>query len=173
MTDLYDGRIAMFMDQLVNGETNEVRFRTLIETHSFLIRQGFQLAWKDTYAEGWQLFYHGSGFRGSGKGMIVRIKTHGEKRGKHREFKPHLSVTWQEGISNYSQESRDYTDHEKGKFNTVGILESKGPPSGSIADKNYWANRTHPLFPGFESSSALNPMGLYGAEALPESGTTA
>lgn len=175
MTNLYDGRVATFMEQLVNGETNLVWFRTLIETHTFLVRQGFQLSWKNEYGPkgGRLLFYHGGGFRGSGKGMIVRIKTHGESKGKPRAFRPHLSVTWQEGVSNLGQETLDYTDHEKGKFASSGALDSKAPPLGSVADKESWANRTHPLFPGFESSSEINPMGLYGAETLPESGATA
>lgn len=174
MKNFYDGRVAIFMEQLVDRETNLVSFRTLIETHSFLVRKGFQLSWKEEeYGPkgGWQLFYHGAGFRASGKGMIVRIKTHGESKGKRRAFKPHLSVTWQEGMSNLGQERRDYRYHEKGKFASSGAFESRR--AGSEAEDDAWANRTHPLFPGFESSSELNPMGLYGAESLPESGATA
>lgn len=175
MTNLYDGRVATFMEQLVDGETNLVRFRTLVEIHSFLMRQGFQLSWKEEeYGPkgGWQLFYHGGGFRGNSKGMIVRIKTHGEKKGKHRAFKPHLSVTWQEGMSPFGKERCDYA-YETSKFNPSGVRESKDPPPASAADRAAWAHRTHPLFPGFESSSELNPMGLYGAESLSESGATA
>lgn len=172
MRNFYDGRVATFIKQLVDEQTNLVRFRTLIETHSFLVRQGFHLSWKEEdYGPkgGWQLFYHGGRFRGSGKGMIVRIKTHGEKKGKPRAFKPHLSVTWQEGLSNLGEEARDYIDHEKGKFDSSGSLVSKAPPPGPTEEKDAWADRTHPLFPGFESSTELNPMGLYGAETLSES----
>ena len=170
MEKCYDGRIAEFLERLIDKGTGFVKPRTLVELHELLTRNGCHLAWKEEYGPkgGWQLFYHGGGFRGAGKGLVIRVKTHGEQPGKHRAFKPHLSVTWQEGMSDLGEEWKDFDEHEKGKYNAHGELEGKTPPSSSDADA--WANRTHPYFRGFEGSSAENPMGLYGAESLPLSG---
>lgn len=167
MKPVYNKRVAAFIQQLVNPSTARVRFRSLIETHDYLLRSGFNLSWKRKHGPegGWMLYYHGGGFRGGGEGIIVRIKTHGDSKG-WRAFKPHLSVTWQQGISTLDQERRDYKKHETAKFNAQGEPESKSAPKGDAAQQDAWADRTHPLFPGFDASCVTHPMGLYGAETL-------
>ena len=165
--------IIGFMDRLVNRETLEVKFRTLSETHAFLTREGFSLAWKQEWGpkNGWMLYYHGAAFTGSAKQMVVRVKTHGNKLvpslgpdRNRRAFKPHACITLQDGIAANPQD--DFRYHELGKYNPDGELEPKISDTGDAAADNAWADRTHPLYPGYQASCAANPMGLHGADLM-------
>lgn len=171
MTYAFDGRTSQFMKQLVNNNSGQVRFRTLIETHEFLVRNGFVLGWKKEWGPkgGWMLLYHGGGFRATSRGLVVRIKTHGDKAGQPRAFRPHLSVVWQEGVSVEDEEGRDrdFQDHERAKFDLNGGKQSK-LPTGTKEEADKWGDLTHPMFPGFEASSERNPLGLYGADTIQE-----
>lgn len=166
--------LASFMTLLINPETNEVRTGSLVNLHTLLTKNGFRLSWKEPYGPigGTQLYYFSTIFRGGGRGLIVRVKTHGERAGRPRAFRPHLSVVYQEGVADYhggdakAQGIDDYQNHEKGKFSTAGRLEGKSPPGGTEADKQNWADRTHFMIPGFEDSTPGNPRGLGGADDL-------
>lgn len=165
--------IESFMSRLVDPRTNRVIFCTLAETDGFLRRAGFDLVERTQYGPvpaGRLLRYTSRTFTAAGKGMQVRIKTHGEKRGKHRAFRPHLSVTWAEGMA---EGEADYLAHEHGKYNPSGQLEQKSAPAGDARVSQSWADRTHPLFPGFEDSCESNPRGLHGADELAEVGAHA
>jgi hypothetical protein len=172
-----DARIACFMEALLDESGKFVRFRTLVELHAFLKARGFILAWVRDWPEkrippGKLFYYFGLAFPSAGGGIIVRVKTHGERPGKERAFKPHLSVTWQDGIAKYGEEATEFQRNEKGKFNASGQLEKKSP-TGSESERDAWGDRTHPLFHGFEDSNATNPRGLPGAEEIPEDGGNA
>lgn len=127
-----------FMRRLTDDSRHvKPQFKNAALLHGFLLSEGFMLVWVEHYGPegGVMLQYWSRVFIATGKGLIVRVKTKGEKLGRHRANQAHLSVCFQDGVSVESLDSdeasvntgkEDYRNHEKHKLDRNGGLVDKG-----------------------------------------------